>query len=782
MLINHNFSTVLDYYSSQLTVKSKKVKELKEGEEVLIDSNLINLVLERLEKTVNKIENNELNKQQIRILNFLVGNGKPVYREFNTESSSTHLNPRQDEAIKKAQAANDFHLIIGPPGTGKTMVISEIINHIAVKNQQILITAWTNTAVDNILEKLDLNEEQMLRLGSEISKPNRSLALKEKIKKHPKWPQIVEIDNKINIIILALRKIRNKYKIIRKENEAIITQEDKLYQIKNSFNQHLKELEKSRKKYEPFTLKPPLKMDDKLQEWKKRENEAEQFYHLCTCINDLEEFKKELPDQDSFYKLEDEIRKLKSKKLSKKISTIFQPSKFNQFLDELENKEKSYAEIKNQYNHYWDLHDALKSQVEELYPQRKEDLVQDTIKHQLDLVKLQAELINLEKEIIRLENEAITNKLLSESYDNYISAFREKIDFINIELSSLISKRKMKTEYHDNLLDELESLEYSLEKLKLDKQEIIDEIETEILNKVQVVAATVISSAHKLLDNTLFDFMIMDESSQVASFMALIPLLKCKRFVLVGDDQQLQPITKSGISKQLNLSIFNSLIKMYGDSITFLDTQYRMHHKIADISSELFYKGRLLTSEMVAHKTLECEIFDEPEVLIHPESPITFIDTHDLKFYEEETGKGCINTWEAKLTSYLVENLLSGGLKENEIGVITPYLRHKERIKEFINSVEVDTVYSFQGREKEVIIFSLCKSGMGNLNSFTTRFISQASQLNVALTRARKKLIVVGNSNTLKQSPRLKQLLKLIGPENTVKCREGILDNQLSRL
>jgi len=115
-------------------------------------------------------------------------------------------------------------------------------------------------------------------------------------------------------------------------------------------------------------------------------------------------------------------------------------------------------------------------------------------------------------------------------------------------------------------------------------------------------------------------------------------------------------------------------------------------------------------------------------------------------------GTGCENRNEAKLVIKIV-NMLQEGLDTSEIGVITPYNRHKiylqNQLNEFSEGVEVETVYSFQGREKDVIIISFCNSKLGRLNKFIKKFIERPSQLNVAMTRARKKLILVGNSKKI---------------------------------
>ena len=249
--------------------------------------------------------------------------------------------------------------------------------------------------------------------------------------------------------------------------------------------------------------------------------------------------------------------------------------------------------------------------------------------------------------------------------------------------------------------------------------------------------ATVISAAHPLLKETFFDWVVMDEASQVASYMSLIPLLKTKRFVLVGDNKQLQPIEESKLSNHLNLSIFNRLLNNFPRNSTFLDTQYRMNEEIANVASELFYNGKLKTFPKISHQMLDCNPSGEVNQILNPQIPITFMDTSNLEYLEDGVSNSCENSKEAELVFKLVNILNEVGIPYNEIGVITPYKRHKinikNQLKEIAQGVDVDTVYSFQGREKDVIILSFCNSKLGRLKPFLRKFIERPSQVNVAI-------------------------------------------------
>ncbi len=276
-----------------------------------------------------------------------------------------------------------------------------------------------------------------------------------------------------------------------------------------------------------------------------------------------------------------------------------------------------------------------------------------------------------------------------------------------------------------------------------------------------------------------FDWVVMDEASQVASYISLRPLLKTKRFVLVGDNKQLQPIEESLLSDHLNLSIFNRLLTNFPNNSTFLETQYRMHVDIANVASELFYEGNLKTFHNISQQTLDCTSNGDTHEILKLKVPITYLDTVNLEYLEDGVGNGCENSKEADLVIKLINMLYLEGIPYKEIGVITPYKKHKINIQNKLKEtqkVDVDTVYRFQGREKDVIILSFCNSKLGRLKPFLRKFIERPSQVNVALTRARKKLILVGNSKTLKESDLLWKLIHLIGEENTIKCTEELLN------
>ena len=438
-----------------------------------------------------------------------------------------------------------------------------------------------------------------------------------------------------------------------------------------------------------------------------------------------------------------------------------------------------YEKIKESYELYSVEKDRVEKDYMKLYGYEIGIPVNNAMKCEIELLDILERYIPAE---FTFETELYGHQsIIYESYKRYISSIEEKGLIIDKEAELLSDDLNFKIRKYDGILNEIESLKELVEINENNKEVIMAYIDGEIFSKSRLFVGTVVSSAHPILKGKSFDWVIMDEASQVASFMSLIPLLITKRFVLVGDNKQLQPIEESKLSDHLNLSIFNRLIYNFPDSSTFLDTQYRMNEKLANIACELFYEGKLKTFPKISRQKLDCKAEGDVRELLNPDEPITFLDTVDGEYFEDGLGSGCENSKESKIVVRLVDMLLCEGIPSREIGVITPYRRHKINVKNRLNRldmhVDVDTVYSFQGREKDVIILTFCNSKLRKLKPYLREFIERPSQINVALTRARKKLIIVGNSKTLKESELLGRIIELVGVENTVKCSDEIIKN-----
>jgi|GEM_PF-1205663 len=820
--VNKIGGTVQDKYSNVIKVATKEKVKFEEGNTVKIDSSLMNLVLARLERTIDRIKDNKLDQNHKKILQFILGNGKPHYHDKNIVFQSKTLNESQKEAVNRSLNADNFHLVIGPPGTGKTFVITEILNQLLLKQKKILVTAWTNIAVDNILDKFHFYpEDKILRLGSfkEISPSHRKYTLEVKRKKTKAWDEVQQLERLIANQTESINRLNNHRAGVRNE----ITD---LQKKKNLYKKTIKSMmvtkEKYKKKsdkYKPSKSKIVYQLADLEDKWVKLSVESEKYSNLAGKLLNLTEWDESLPEAEEFYQLKRDIKDSRSKKLVKKITSPLKRKEYQKFQEELLENEENYDKMKEAYNDYWDERDKVEGEYIQYYGDDYGYPDKDALNIELELVRSLATYLPLKKAAFEREFSG-SYELVYEAYQQYISSLDKKADIVREEMKSVDIDIRSLTIEHDRFLADIKSFQ-ELVKINQDNlKNLLARIDDEIVHNASLIVSTVISSAHHVLKEENFDWVVMDEASQVASFMSLIPLLKTKRFILVGDDKQLQPIEESKLSTHLNLSIFNRLIEQFPNSATFLDTQYRMNEEISNIASELFYEGELKTFPDISQQTLDCSFTADAHELLSPENPITFLDTCNIEYLEDGVGSGCKNSKEAELVVKLVKTLQAQGISAEDIGVITPYKLHKENIKQRLkdktndgwievklnedygngddenplfedkgelnkvetsiqpnSGVEVDTVYRFQGREKDIIILSFCNSKLGRLRPYIRKFIDKPSQINVAVTRARKKLFIVGNSKTLKESQLLWKLLRLVGVENTVKFSDENLNN-----
>lgn len=544
-----------------IQIKILKKSNFSLNQNVSIKNIQKDIIIHKLQETLNNITDNKLNKENKKTLDVIVNDFGISFSDDNFKISSK-LNQNQKIAVKKVLQANKFHIIQGPPGSGKTHTITEIIKHLYFSGKRILVTTHTHVALDNIIERLDsIDQKDILRIGrnEKISDKVLKYALVEQIKLHPDYGKIYEKKS-------LIEQLQNSDLIF--ENGIINN-----YKNKNIFNK---------------------------------------------IFNLLFNIKENKNSQDNSHG---------------------SPNNFNN-IDEINEIKKEIDDIKNNMQH-------------------------------------------------------------------------------------------------------------------------------DIVGGAKIIASTVLSSSSFLTKDIEFDYVIMDEASQVPVYLALIPLLKTNKFVLIGDNKQLQPIKNNNASYLLNKSIFNLLIEKYPNNYTFLNTQYRMNKKISDIASNLYYDNKLLTGDAVKNQKISLK---NNKYFLLNEDVITFIDTSDVNFNEVDLAGGCCNKYESCLVLHLVDALLSNDISCEEIGIITPYRKQKNHIIKLLNNkginIECDTIYRFQGREKDVIIISFCKSLNKSLNDFQKKFLADENQLNVSLTRSRKKLIIIGNYSMLGSAQNIKDLVNEISREN----------------
>ncbi len=282
----------------------------------------------------------------------------------------------------------------------------------------------------------------------------------------------------------------------------------------------------------------------------------------------------------------------------------------------------------------------------------------------------------------------------------------------------------------------------------------------EVLADAEVICATV-SFDFSIIDEQDFDLLVIDEACQTVEPGCWVPLRFAQRIVLAGDHCQLPPtiLSQPAAKAGLDVSLMQRLVEHYGDAITKqLTVQYRMHERIMQFSSQHFYDDHLMADDSVrGHRLSDLSTVSEEEV---DDVPVVFIDTAGAG-WDEQLEPGSLSRWnpkEGQLVLDQVSALCDAGLSPRDIAVIAPYAAQVRWLRQHAehDHLEIDTVDGFQGREKEAVVIGTVRSN----NKGEVGFLTDARRMNVALTRARRKLIVIGDSATLGSDEFLTQLLQ----------------------
>lgn len=289
-------------------------------------------------------------------------------------------------------------------------------------------------------------------------------------------------------------------------------------------------------------------------------------------------------------------------------------------------------------------------------------------------------------------------------------------------------------------------------RIRKEVDQIQDFISADVLDKSQVITATLVGSNHEVIRNRGYETVIIDEAAQALEPACWIPILKAHRLVLAGDHNQLSPTVKSSkiAGHGLSHTLFEKLVDHNPQLVSLLDIQYRMNKQIMQYPSVALYDGLLKADSAVAHWTIAGD-----------SEPVLFIDTAGAGFEETEIDGAIFNSGEAHfLTSHLNGHIgawtASLSIEESlTIGVIAPYRRQvlllqeifegEGGLKPFADLIKIQTIDSFQGQEKDIIYISLTRSNAEQ----QIGFLSDVRRMNVAMTRAKKKLVVIGDSATI---------------------------------
>lgn len=283
-----------------------------------------------------------------------------------------------------------------------------------------------------------------------------------------------------------------------------------------------------------------------------------------------------------------------------------------------------------------------------------------------------------------------------------------------------------------------------------DARRIEAQVIQQLIDSADVLCATLTGVDSDLLGQRQFDLAVIDEACQATEPCCWIPLLRSQRLVLAGDHCQLPPtvISQDAQREGLAISMLERLMDSeLSDFARQLKVQYRMHEAIMEFSSAEFYEASLVADTSVAtHRLADLDDVDETELT---NEPLLFVDTAGAGYDDqlESRGRSYLNPSEAELIKKKVGELLDAGLSDRQIAVIAPYAAQVRHIREALAgwNVETDTVDGFQGREKEAVLISLVRSNAtGEIG-----FLADTRRMNVALTRARRKLVIVGDSATI---------------------------------
>jgi ATP-dependent RNA/DNA helicase IGHMBP2 len=234
----------------------------------------------------------------------------------------------------------------------------------------------------------------------------------------------------------------------------------------------------------------------------------------------------------------------------------------------------------------------------------------------------------------------------------------------------------------------------------------------------------------------------MDEAGQALEPAAWIPILKAQRVVLAGDHLQLPPTVKSN-QRGLTITLLEKTVALHPEAVTLLEEQYRMNTQIMGFSSLKFYDNRLTAHPSVANRLLALG-----------DQPFTFVDTAGAGYEEQAEGTSTANPEEA---AFIVRHIKSMNYEAVSVAVIAPYKEQVNILKDLLTgtTVEVNTVDGFQGQERDVVYISLTRSNSEGIIGF----LSDYRRMNVAMTRAKLKLVLVGDSATLAQTPFYAELI-----------------------
>ena len=366
--------------------------------------------------------------------------------------------------------------------------------------------------------------------------------------------------------------------------------------------------------------------------------------------------------------------------------------------------------------------------------------------------------------VLRLGNPTrVNDKMLSFTYEHRFADHPDypKLWQVRRDMRALRHKRREKGE----------RLHQKLERLKELAVELEVRITGDIFGQVRVIACTLVGAGSKLLDGKRFSTVFIDEAAQALEAACWIALRRANRVILAGDHCQLPPTVKSlqALKGGLGKTLMERIVENKPECVSLLEVQYRMNDEIMQFSSEYFYHGKMTSAPEVAHRT----VYDgDAPILWFDTSTIELGEDEQKDFREQFVGEtfGRINKGEATLTLSLLQIYLQRIGKQRvlddrlDVGIISPYraqvqylrrlIKKRPFFKPFRHLISVNTVDGFQGQERDVILISMVRAN----DAGQIGFLRDLRRMNVAITRARMKLFILGDAPTMTRHPFYKRL------------------------
>ena len=360
--------------------------------------------------------------------------------------------------------------------------------------------------------------------------------------------------------------------------------------------------------------------------------------------------------------------------------------------------------------------------------------------------------------VLRIGNPTrVDDKMLSFTYERRFEAHPDypQLWAIRKAIRELRQTKKRTDNWHQKM-----------DRLKGRAVELELRINAQLFGEARVIASTLVGSANRLLDGMKFGTLFIDEAAQALEAACWIPIRRASRVVFAGDHCQLPPTVKcyEALKGGLGRTLMERICAQKPEVVTLLRMQYRMHEDIMRFSSDWFYHNMMIAAPEVKNRSI-----------LDLDLPITWVDTGLYESAEATVGSGSHqNDTEAQLTLLALQAYFELRGKERimderlDVGIISPYraqvqlLRHllkkNEVLKPFRRHIAVNTVDGFQGQERDIIVISLVRSN----DEGQIGFLRDLRRMNVAITRARMKLIILGDRQTLTRHPFYRKLWQYV--------------------